>query len=919
MGAPDDGRSPESSAAGLDFEGRAIPVVAGDTVASALYRAGVRTFSRSFKYHRRRGLYCLTGDCPNCLMTVDGEPAVRTCRTPATAVRTVARGSGWPSAEHDLVAILWRLRAFLPVGFYYKSMIRPRWLWPLAERVIRRVAGLGPIARDRPVVNRERLNHHPDLLVVGGGVAGLAAALAAAQHGETVVLADEGAIGEGMAPGAARARVDLLHALLLAERSVTVLERATAVGLYQGPLVPIAAADRLHLVHPARVVVATGAVERHAVFPGGDLPGVWMARGAARLAGVHGLSPGRRIVVVAATAEGMDHFDTLRAHAIRDPGCTVVAVVAPRELAARVPAGVEVLHDGAVVAALGRAMGRGAGVRAVVVETGAGRRTVECDAVVLALGCEPRNGLLRQADAGTVQGAGEVVLPGCTLAEAEASGVAAGSPDSTIAVAGAIPNGRAAAVAGVALPPVAAAGFVCLCEDIEAGELEQAWREGYRSTELLKRYTTVTMGACQGALCQPHLRAFVGARSAGAPQAAVAGRPTVARPPARPVRLADLAAGMRVPLEYHTALHSRHLALGAVMEWTGAWKRPSNYGDVELEYRAVRENVSLMDVSTLGKYQIAGPDAVPFLERLYPCRVADLAPGRSRYALLLNEAGYIFDDGLVCALGEDGFYVTFTSAGADAAESWLREWAEAWKHNVHIANLTWSQSAIHVAGPRTRDLLAKLSDDPVDAAALPYGGVAAIRVAGVACRAIRVGFVGELSIELHHATRQSPALWDALRAAGAEWGCRPHGLDALKLLRLEKGHFIVGLDTDFDSTPAKVGAGWAVKMEKPDFVGRTALERLAKIPRERSLLPLSFEGSRAPEEGAQLFVAGAHVGNVTSSRFSPVLGKGVALGWVRHPEGSPPLAITARDTRGELPGLVTRAPFYDPRGERLRA
>ncbi|MEO7793669.1 MAG: 2Fe-2S iron-sulfur cluster-binding protein [Thermoanaerobaculia bacterium] len=901
-------RPPDRPATGkLHFEGRAIAVSPGDTVASALYRAGVRTFSRSFKYHRKRGLYCLTGDCPNCLMTVDGEPAVRTCCTPAAEVRKVARGSGWPSAGFDLLSILWWLRRFLPVGFYYKTMIRPRWLWPLAEKVIRRIAGLGPVARDLPVENRERLNHHPDLLVVGGGVAGLAAACASAERGESVVLVDEATIGEGIAPGPARARVDALRAQLLRQGTVTVLERALAIGLYQGPLVPVAGRDRLHLVHPGRVVVATGAVERHAVFPGSDLPGVWLARGAARLAGVHRISPGQRIVVVAMTAEAMDHFETLRAQAARERDCSVVAVVAPRALAARVPAGVEVLHDGVVVGAL---RGAGGALRACIVETGAGRRTIACDALVLGLGFEARSGLLRQAIFEPVQGAGQAVFPVCTLAEAEASGRAAeaASPDSTIAVPGTFPP------AEEALPPAAQEGFVCLCEDIEAGELAQAWHEGYRSTELLKRYTTVTMGACQGALCQPHLRAFVCARSGER----LVTRATVARPPARPVRLGDLAAGMRVPLEMHTALHSRHLALGATMEWSGAWKRPSNYGDALGEYRAVRENVSLMDVSTLGKYQVAGPGAVAFLERLYPCRIADLAPGRSRYALLLNEAGYLFDDGLVCALGDEGFYVTFTSSGADVAESWLRDWAETWKLEVRIANLTYSRSAIHVAGPRTRELLAKLTSDPLDAAALPYGGVREIRVAGITCRAIRVGFVGELSLELHHATRHSPALWDALCEAGAEWRLRPHGLDALKLLRLEKGHFIIGLDTDFDSTPAKLGVSWAVKMEKPDFIGRTALERIALIPRERSLLPISFAGARAPEEGAQLFVAGAHVGHVTSSRFSPILDKGVALGWVRHPEGSPPLAITARDTRGELAGIVGRGPFYDPVGERLR-
>jgi sarcosine oxidase, subunit alpha len=907
--------SPDGTNAGtaLEFEGRRIPVESGDTVAAALYRAGVRTFSRSFKYHRRRGLYCLTGDCPNCLMTIDGEPAVRSCCTPAASVRKVARGSGWPSAEHDALSILWRLRKWLPVGFYYKSMIRPRGLWPLAERVIRRIAGLGPIARDLPVVNRERLNHHPDLLVIGGGIAGLAAALTAAERGEQVVLADEGRIGEAIAAGPTRARIDELRLRLSRHAQVEILEQALAVGIYQGPLVPIAGPELLHLVHPGRIVVATGAVERHPVFAGSDLPGIWLGRGAARLAGVHGMSPGRRIVAVVATVEGLAHLAVLRECVTRQGDGTVVAVVTPGRLAEQIPAGLEVIADGAVVAALG-----GGALRAVVVQTAAARRTIACDALVLSLGLQPRDGLLRQAVLEPVLGAGDVLDPGCTIAEAEAAGSAAGLATGTrgaVAVDAERPHPLSTPLPTANLPPVPSEGFVCLCEDIEVGELAQAWHEGYRSTELLKRYSTVTMGACQGALCHPHLRAFVGART----QDQQVARATVARPPARAVRLEDLAAGVRVPLEYHTALHDRHLALGASMEWTGAWKRPSNYGNVESEYWAVRKQVSVMDVSTLGKYHVAGPDALRLLERLYPCHVADLQPWRSRYTLLLNEAGYIFDDGLVCSLGESGFYATFTSSGADAAESWLREWAEEWRLTVHIANQTAARSAINVAGPRTRDLLAKLSSDPLDAQAIPYGGLREITVAGVPCRAIRVGFVGELSIELHHPSRQSAALWDALLAAGAEFDIQPHGLDALKLLRLEKGHFIIGLDTDFDSTPAKVGADWTVKMDKPTFVGRTALERIARIPRERSLLPLTFAGQRAPEEGAQLFVENAHVGNITSSRFSPVLGMAVALGWVRHPEGAPPMRITARDTLGELPGAVSKGPFYDPRGERLRA
>src|SRR5437899_9180638 len=213
----------------FEFEGRRVPIEEGDSIASALFRAGVRTFSRSFKYHRPRGLYCLTGDCPNCLMTVDREPAVRACVTPAAAGQRVVRGGGWPSPDFDLLAGLWYLRWLLPVGFYYKTMIRPRWVWPLAERVIRRLAGTGTVPRNLPPANRERQYHHPDLCVVGGGPAGLAAARAAANSGQTVLLADEGRIGEQIPPGDARAKIDALLGDLRQSAGVTVLEQATAI------------------------------------------------------------------------------------------------------------------------------------------------------------------------------------------------------------------------------------------------------------------------------------------------------------------------------------------------------------------------------------------------------------------------------------------------------------------------------------------------------------------------------------------------------------------------------------------------------------------------------------------------------------------------------------------------------------------
>ncbi len=860
----------------FDFEGRPIPIEPGDTIAAALYRSGVRVFSRSFKYHRPRGLYCGTGDCPNCSMTVDGEPAVRTCVTPATAEQHVRRSTGWPSAEWDVFGALWWLRPLLPVGFHYKWMHKPAGLWAVAEGLIRKLAGLGEVPLDQPPGKRERRYHHPGVCVVGAGLAGLSAALAAAEQGERVVLCDEGGVGVKLPPGPLATRVAGLAREVRGNPRVLLLECATAIGVYEGPLVPIVAADALHLVLPKRVIVATGAVERHAGFEGDDLPGVWLARGAALAGARFGLTLGRAAVVAVETEAGLDSLD-----AMRRAGVPVRAVLVPAQLASRVAAGVSVVPDSRVV----KAEGRGS-VRAVIVDGPGGRKRISCDTLVLALGLVPRDNLARQARAASV----EVAVAG------------------DVASVGEIP--------AAALPSTPTGGFVCLCEDVTAADLDLAWAEGYRGTELLKRYSTATMGPCQGAMCHSHLRSFVAARSLE-PMSSEA---TTARPPSRPVRLEDVAAGARYSLEWHTALHDRHLEMGGIMEWAGIWKRVERYGEALEEYRAVRERVSIMDVSTLGKYRIAGRDATAFLERLYPCHVSDLKPGRSRYALLLNEAGYVFDDGLVGSLGDEGYYCTFTSGGADVMESWLRDWAEAWGHSVRIVNQTNTLGAINVAGPRARDLMVKLTTDAVDPKSIPYGGIGRLTVGGVPCIALRVGFVGELSFELHHPRLESVRLWGALLTAGTEFGIRPHGLEALRLLRLEKGHIIVGQDTDFDSSPAKLGLEWAVKMSKPDFVGRAGLSRLATIEPNRVLRAFTFPGPVAPLEGAQLMVGGERVGYLTSSRFSPTLGYGIALGWVYGTAAGFPSTVKAIDGTGtSLVGTVTTGPFFDPEGTRLRA
>jgi len=869
------------SVGSIDFEGRRVPFEDGDTVASALYRAGVRTFTRSVKHHRRRGLYCLTGDCPNCLVTVDEEPGVRSCCAPATDGMKVEREGGRPSTERDLLSVTDRVHWLLPVGFYHKAFVRPRLAWQMAERVIRWATGLGKLPVDRAPELGTARHLHTDVLVVGGGVAGLSAAIAAAERGETVALCDEGVIGDKVAPGPTLDAIRSLQEGM--PGTVTILERHAAVGVYEGPLVPLVGDGALVQVHPGRIVVATGAAERHAVFRGNDLPRVFLGRGAARLAGVHGVKPGNRAVVVAETAEAIEHLRTLRY-----AGVDVVAVVAS-DGGVAVPEGTRV-HRGAVVVAAG---GRKC-LTAVALDSG---ERIPCDALVLSMGLSPRDGLLRMAHDLPVVGAGDVIAPGCTLEEAIESGHRAGR--------GGTPNGR-----DVEPAPIGSSGYVCLCEDVSVGDLQRAWAEGWRSSEILKRYTTATMGPCQGAMCGRHLARFVSERSGPTPD----GTLTTARPPARPVRLEDLAAGVDEVIEKRTALHDRHLALGAKLDWSGSWKRPFNYGDAEDEYVAVRERVSLMDVSTLGKFLVAGRDARSLVDQVFPCRIEDLAPGRSRYMLALDEAGYVMDDGLVCALEGGRYYVTSTSGGADTMEAWLRNWADRWDLHVHLVNQTPMLGAILVAGPRSRQLLSSLSGDALDGDTFPYMSHREIVVAGVPSRALRVGFVGELGFELHHPRSRSVELWDALMGAGADLGIRPHGLDALEVLRMEKGHIYLAQDTLPDDHPGKLGLDWAVAMDKPYFIGRVALERMREIPLERKLVGLMFERD-ASLRGVPLHVGNRIVGRVTSYGSSRVLGRAIGLGWIRAIDGVFPTELRA----GEVRATVTPTPFYDPEGAKLRA
>lgn len=506
-------------------------------------------------------------------------------------------------------------------------------------------------------------------------------------------------------------------------------------------------------------------------------------------------------------------------------------------------------------------------VTAVVVATASGEERIECTTLVVGLGLHPRDALARMGHDMAVSSVGD-------------------------------------AAETATVPPCPQAGVICPCSNVTVDQMQAVWDRGFHEMELVKRATLAGTGTCQGSTCLPYLRSFLADRGAELPS------PFTARPVTRQLTMGEMAAGQHHHPIPRTPLDQEHRDLGARMDRIGGWWRPWNYGDVSAEYEAVRQRVSIGDVSTLGKMILRGPDAEATLQRIYPTDVSTIKPGRSRYVLMLNERGYVFDDGLIARQLDDTFSLTFTSGGASMAEMWIRDWSTSFGHDVRILNQTMSLAAINVTGPRAKDLLGKagLGETP------SYMGHSEAVVAGVPCKIFRLSFTGELSFELHHPADRSVELWRSLLDLGAEYGIVPHGLEALEQLRLEKGHILIGVDSDYDSTPRRLHHDWAVNMDKGDFVGRQALLRTNAIPLDKMLVGLTVHGPTAPFEGAAIWNQRTYAGYVTSSFWSPTLERGVMLGWVDLEGAELPTAVTIEG----LEARVTMPPFYDPDGGRAR-
>ena len=951
LAAPAGGWIDRDRAVAFTFEGRAFRGYAGDTIASALAANDEWVLSRSFKYHRPRGALSMAGHDANALVQLPDEPNVMADRRAISEGLAVTGQNYAGSLTHDRRALIDRLGRFLPVGFYYKAFYRPRGAWRRWEPLIRAYAGLGKVALDAPRGYFDKAYLFCDVAVVGGGAAGMAAALSAADAGAEVILIEEhpvlgGALGyarfdaEGGRGGPLRA--ELVEAVADSPR-VRAMTSTVANALYADNWLAAIAGNRLYKVRAAAVIAATGTMEQPAVFRNNDLPGVMMGTAASRLIRHYGVRPGRRAVVLTANEGG--HGVALD---LAEAGVEVAAVIDLRRTAEAGPLATAVTDRGVNVRRARAVVEAVAGQRHVAglrVEGAAER--IECDLVCMSTGYTPTAHLLCHVGAALRYDTQSLTFAISGIPDGVfAAGSVTGRHDLDSVLADGRHAGWAAArFAGLAVgaeprpannighgghshhwpifPHPRGRDFVDFDEDLEVRDVRNAAAEGFAHPELLKRFSTLGMGPSQGRYSAlPGL--LLTAEATGRPTAEL-DRTTV-RPPYTGESFGQLA-GRRFEPMRETPMHWRHLEAGARMMPAGTWARPAYYGPPERAQASIRDEamnvrggVGMIDVSTLGGLEVRGPDAAEFMERMYTFAYAKQPVGRSRYVLMTDVSGVIVDDGIACRMAEDHFYVTTTTTGAQAVYTEMLWYNAQWRLAVDVTNVTAALCGVNVAGPGAREVMAAVCDDvDLGAQAFPYMGVREGTVAGIGARILRVGFVGELGFEVHAPAGAGEALWDALIEAGADHGLRPFGVEAQRLLRLEKGHILIGQDTDGLTNPHEAAMAWAISRKKPFFVGGRSIEIQTARGIARTLVGFTVPDPAAPtpKECHLVIRDGAIAGRVTSCARSPTLERVVGLAYVAPDQAEPDTEFTIKVEGGRLVrARVEKPPFYDPAGAR---
>ncbi len=906
------------------WNGASVTGYEGDTIVSALLANGHEVIARGLKYHRPRGVLSGTFHDPNCTVQVDVEPNVRAAHRLAKSGMSVTAQNVFPSLKFDVGTVNQAAGRFLTAGFYYKTFMWPGPLWPAYEKVLSRFAPGGRVApMGTPHGHYDHKYVHPDVLVAGSGPAGIAAALAAAAAGAEVMLVEEDHnIGGHLRFGndAELARLAELRAAVAAEPRITVLTNSVVAARYDDNWVSVvqrtlpSAVERLYKARVGTLVVAPGLFERPYVFEGNDLPGVMLSTAARRLIKLYGIAPGRTAVVFTANAEGDACVETLRA-----AGVTIAAVVDART-------------GGNVVRALGR--GHVTGVEL------ADGRTIKADLLITATGWTAPTSLINMAGARPVWNqVAARFLPGDDLPSSVMVAGGLGG-DGTLAELidhatqiGRIAADRAAGRDGGKAPLLGVDshpalfrstthGFIDYTEDVKSKDIIAAAAEGYDSSELVKRFTTATMGPSQGKYETINTIAVLG-EAVGASVGDLG--TTVWRPPFAPISLGALAGQHSEPTRI-SPMQEWHEAHGAEPLIAGQWIRPEHYGDPVAEVNVVRNAVGIIDVTPLGKLDLRGPDISKLLNVVYVNAWNKLDVGSVRYGVMCAEDGVVMDDGVTGRLGEDHYLMSTTSSGAATIWEWCENWLQTehpdWQ--VHITPVTTSYASINIAGPKARELMSRVvSDVDLSNEAFPYMKVRQGTIAGVAnCVLWRIGFTGELSFEIHVPASYGLHVWESLLEAGADLGVKPFGIEAQRVLRLEKGHFIVAQDTDALTKGFSAGIDGLIKLDKPDyFSGKTELawQRAETTDGIRVVAIQTDDPNIVPPEASQIVVGSKMVGRVTSSRMSPTLKRSIALAQVPASLSAAGSALTIVLPSGNRISahVFDGHAFVDPQGERL--
>ncbi|HLY52711.1 MAG TPA: 2Fe-2S iron-sulfur cluster-binding protein [Steroidobacteraceae bacterium] len=942
----------------FEFNGRALSGLRGDTLASALIASGVMLVGRSFKLHRPRGIWSCGLEEPSSLVEV-GSGARHTTNVRATLLPLYeglhARSVNcWPGVGFDFGALAGVFAPLLPAGFYYKTFMWPGWRW--YEPVIRRMAGMGHAPLEADADRYEEVAASAEVLVVGAGITGLAAAVAAARAGADTVLLSR---GERTGGGLAWRDNSEVRELTAAARAlgVRLLPNTVAFGIYDHNLVCAcesltadgagAAAhllrERLWKIRARAVIAAAGAFERPLLFPDNDRPGVMLAGAAEKYARAFGVACGRRAVIAA----GCDNAYAVAA-GLKAAGVEVAALIDRREASQTSEAArYRVVSKASIVGLHGGRAVRGCTVAA----QGSGRtERIDCDLILNAGGFTPAVHLHTQAG-GRLRWLEEAAMfvPDGTAPGVVSVGACAGAFARAAAVSHAAEVGEALA-AGRDAPPAPLGGvgrcscaapsrtsrgrhFVDLQNDVSIDDIALAARENYSSVEHLKRYTTTGMGTDQGKTSNINALAVLGELTGRLPGAVGTTR---FRPPFAPVSLGALA-GRRVGNLYRPlkrlAAHEWHAAHGALFENFGDWCRPAAYpgagesleAAAQREAGAVRRTAGLLDGSPLGKLEVFGPDAARFLDLMYVGTMSTLASGQARYGVLLNENGTLVDDGIVACLGPGHYWVNTTSAGVERTAAAFEEWlqCELTDFEVLVTPVTARWANVTVAGPRAWEWLARAGFDAALApTAMRHMTLRDSALGGVPLRILRASFSGELGYEVNVPADEAAGLLERLWTLAPQVGGVLYGIEALQILRVEKGFIHIGTDTDGTTLPGDVGLARAIERKAANFVGRRSLSR----PAARDANRLQLIGL-TPVDARTVLPVGAQIGpqpppamsegRVTSSFLSPTLGFPVALALLERGAQRTGEELRVHHLGSTVAARVVAVPFVDPEGRRV--